>query len=83
MKKRLISLLLMSALSMSIFSGCGSEDEGVIVLRVSNWEEYIDEGDWDEEEVIDLEEISICSETGIVEDFEKWYYETYGKRVVV
>lgn len=84
MKKRLISLLLVSAVSVSLFAGCGSsEEEDAIVLRVSNWEEYIDEGDWDEEEVIDLEEISICSETGIVEDFENWYYETYGKRVVV
>ncbi|MBQ8821240.1 MAG: ABC transporter substrate-binding protein [Lachnospiraceae bacterium] len=84
MKKRLISLLLVSGLSVSLLAGCGSsQEEDVIVLRVSNWEEYIDEGDWDEEEVIDLEEVSICSETGMIEDFENWYYETYGKEVVV
>ncbi|MBQ7918405.1 MAG: ABC transporter substrate-binding protein [Lachnospiraceae bacterium] len=84
MKKRLISLLLISAVSVFLFAGCGnSEEEDVIVLRVSNWEEYIDEGDWGEDEVIDLEEISICSDTGVVEDFENWYYETYGKEVVV
>ena len=84
MKKRWISLLLVSAVSVSLFAGCGSsEEEEAIVLRVSNWEEYIDEGDWDEEEVIDLEETSICSVTGMVEDFENWYYETYGKEVVV
>lgn len=84
MKKRVISLLLAGGLSVSLLAGCGSAaEEEAIVLRVSNWEEYIDEGDWDEEEVIDLEEITICSESGIVEDFENWYYETYGKEVVV
>ena len=32
-------------------SGCGKEEESdAIVLRVSNWEEYIDEGDWAEDE---------------------------------
>ncbi len=69
-----------------VLSGCDeSEDEEVIVLRVSNWEEYIDEGDWDpEEETIELENGTvICSDTGMVEDFEVWFYETYGKKVKV
>lgn len=84
MKRRIIPLLMVAGMSVALLSGCGSASEKeVIVLRVSNWEEYIDEGDWDEEEVIDLEEIAICSETGIIEDFENWYYETYGKEVVV
>lgn len=54
-----------------------------VTLRVCNWEEYIDEGDWDEEETIDLESGDIIGENSIVEDFEEWYYETYGIRVHV
>ena len=53
------------------------------VLRVCNWEEYIDLGDWDEEEVIDLESGDIFGENSMVSDFEEWYKETYGKEVVV
>lgn len=91
MKKRLnkiisyvLCLTLMVA-NMTVLTGCdNTEDEDVIVLRVSNWEEYIDEGDWDEEETIELENGTvICSETSMVEDFENWFYETYGKKVKV
>ena len=56
---------------------------GVTVLRVCNWEEYIDEGDWDEEETIELESGDIIGESSVIEDFEEWYYETYGKEVRV
>lgn len=86
--KKIISYLMCLVLLIAntvVLSGCdeSSEDE-VIVLRVSNWEEYIDEGDWDEEETIELENGTvICSETGMIEDFEVWFYETYGKRVKV
>lgn len=59
------------------------EDE-VIKLRVCNWEEYIDLGDWGEEELIDLEDgTEIFGANSMVDDFEDWYYETYGKRVEV
>lgn len=55
-----------------------------VVLRVCNWEEYIDEGDWGEEEAIDLDDDSvIIGENSMIEDFEKWYYETYGIEVNV
>jgi len=86
--KKIISYLMCLVLLIAntvVLSGCdeSSEDE-VIVLRVSNWEEYIDEGDWDEEETIELENGTvICSETGMIEDFEVWFYETYGKKVKV
>ena len=33
-----------------------------VTLRVCNWEEYIDLGDWDEEETIDLESGDIIGE---------------------
>ena len=54
-----------------------------VTLRVCNWEEYIDLGDWDEEETIDLESGDIIGENSMVEDFEQWYYETYGVKVKV
>lgn len=54
-----------------------------VTLRVCNWEEYIDLGDWDEEETIDLESGDIIGENSMVEDFEAWYEETYGVRVNV
>ena len=56
-------------------------EEKAVTLRVCNWEEYIDLGDWDE--TIDLESGDIIGENSMVADFEEWYYETYGKRVKV
>ena len=45
-----------------------------VVLRVCNWEEYIDQGDWSEEEdLIDLESGDIFGENSMVADFESWY----------
>lgn len=57
--------------------------DDTITLRVCNWEEYIDEGDWGEDEVIDLESQEIFGDNSLVEDFEEWYEETYGKKVKV
>ena len=54
-----------------------------IILRVCNWEEYIDLGDWDEDEVIDLDSGSIIGENPMIEDFQDWYEEEYGRRVKV
>lgn len=54
------------------------KDVPKVILRVCNWEEYIDEGDWDEEETIDLESGDIIGKNSMVEDFEEWYYKTYG-----
>ena len=78
----------MSALCSSVLWGPGSGMKSYAageetVLRVCNWEEYIDEGDWGEDEVIDLESGDIFGENHMVEDFEEWYYETYGKKVRV
>ena len=86
MKKKSIKALIMALSLCGILglTGCQAEDDDTIVLRVSNWEEYIDEGDWDEDEAIELEDGTvILSETSMVEDFEEWFYETYGKKVVV
>lgn len=85
-KTRLLALLLTSALTLGTagpVSAAESEEPTEVTLRVCNWEEYIDLGDWDEEETIDLESGDIIGENSMVEDFQDWYYETYGIRVKV
>lgn len=83
--KNKISLLCCAALLFGIMmlSGCGQEETDAIVLRVSNWEEYIDLGDWDEEEKIELDNCVVFGENTLYEDFEEWYYEMFGQKVVV
>ena len=82
--KRMQCLLFACLLVVLTLAGCGKEDDSVIVLRVNSWEEYIDEGDWEEGEEIELEDGRVIfSETGIIEDFEEWFYETYGMNVRV
>lgn len=59
-------------------------EDDTIVLRVCNWEEYIDLGGWDEEEVIELDNgTEILGVNPMYQDFEEWYYETTGKKVRV
>ena len=82
--KQLFSGLFLILACLAVFVGCDQENKDVIVLRVSNWEEYIDQGEWDAEEAIELEDGTvILGESSLVEDFEQWFFETYGKRVVV
>lgn len=69
--------------SIDAVAASDSKKNDTVVIRVSNWEEYIDEGDWDEDEVIDLESGDIFGENNLVDDFEDWYYETYGQKVKV
>lgn len=54
-----------------------------IVLKIGNWEEYIDQGGWGDDEAIELDSETITSQKGMISDFEDWYYDTYGKRVKV
>ncbi len=54
-----------------------------VTLRVCSWEEYIDTGDWDADEAIDLPSGDIIGENSMVQDFESWYEETYGVKVKV
>ena len=83
MRRRKWMIGLAVSLLSFVTAGCGGTDSSdVITLRVCNWEEYIDEGDW--EEAIDLdEETQIIGENNILNDFEDWYYETYGRKVKV
>lgn len=66
-------------------AGAAQKDDGeqTVTLRVCSWEEYIDEGGWDEDEVISLGERDVFGEKPLVKEFEEWYYETYGVRVNV
>lgn len=87
-KKQLLTACVISATLLSAFPGGmlhvnAAEREDEVVLRVCNWEEYIDLGDWSEEETIDLPEGDIIGINPMYEDFEEWYYETYGQRVRV
>ena len=83
--RRYISILCILSLmfSLAFMCGCNSEKSDTVVLRVSNWEEYIDLGDWDEDEAIELEDAVILGENSLVDDFEQWYFDTYGQKVKV
>ncbi len=75
-----------STLSKSGTDSSETADKGkddVITLRVCNWEEYIDTGDWSEDETIDLDSGDIFGKNSLIDDFQTWYYETYGKKVRV
>lgn len=64
-------------------NAAGKGDD-VVTLRVCNWEEYIDLGDWDEDEAMELENgQTIYGDRPIYQEFEDWYYENYGVKVKV
>lgn len=98
MMKKIVSMLLVLVIAGVICLGFGGAntfkcfmdmsqvqaEDDVVVLRVCNWEEYIDEGGWDEDEAIDLSDDQIIfGENDMITDFEEWYYETYGIKVEV
>ena len=71
-------------------SACAKSDE-VLTLRVANWEEYIDLGDWGEDELIDIEnpyaenpDDGIIGRNSIVDDFTEWFNsQDYGYKIKV
>ena len=84
--KRILPAVLLACLLASVLCPAFAlaDKEETVTLRVCNWEEYIDLGGWDEEEeVIDLESGDIFGGNSLVEDFEEWYYDTFGVRVRV
>ena len=88
MHKRLTAVLTAAALmlpasSAAVFAAEAPAPGNKVTLRVCNWEEYIDLGDWGEDEVIDLESGDIFGENSMIEDFEEWDRETYGAEVKV
>lgn len=71
-----LSVLLILS-SLSFLGGCAGGDE--ILLRVYSWEEYIDEGG--EDSYAASEENP--DPPAMIDEFEIWYEETYGKKVRV
>lgn len=70
--------------AVSTKSNGASDTAKEVTLRVCSWEEYIDEGGWDEDEAMELDNgTTIFGENSMVEDFENWYYENYGVKVNV
>ena len=53
-------------------AAAGRGEDSPVILRIANWEEYIDLGDWDDEETIELEPGEIIGENSMGEDFEEW-----------
>ena len=86
MKSRVIAaFVLIAGLIITDFcpASAAADAPKTVTLRICNWEEYIDQGDWGEDEVIDLESGDIIGENSMIEDFENWYYDNYGVRVNV
>ena len=80
---RIFALLSAAALlvpCLASLAACGGND--IILLRVYNWEEYIDEGGEGSYEY-DYEVNEDGSAPSLVDDFEVWYEETYGTPVTV
>lgn len=79
------ALIAASALPLSACSNKGDE----LVLRVSSWEEYIDLGDWDEDELIDIENHydpeagGVIGVNSMVDDFTEWFNSTHDYKVRV
>ena len=71
-------------------SACGKSEE-VLTLRIANWEEYIDLGDWGDDELIDIEnpyaenpEDGIIGRNRIIDDFTEWFNsQNYGYEIKV
>lgn len=79
-----MTMLFLIGLAVPSMKAQAADDKDVVTLRVCNWEEYIDEGDWDEDELIELDSgDEIFGESPIYEEFEDWYYENYGQKVKV
>ncbi len=87
MNKGIKSFAIMLCLAGAVIStctGCGNAGNHTLVLRIANCEEYIDEGDWDEDELIELDNgAEIIGENSLVDDFCEWYEETYGEKIKV
>ena len=89
MNKRISAAAMAAVMGASVVSAIpvqatgGQTENDTIVLRVCNGEEYIDEGGWEDDEVIDLDSGDIFGENSMIQDFEQWYQDTYGKKVRV
>lgn len=83
------SALCVFGLAAMTFSGCADKNENV-VLRVCSWEEYIDLGEWDDDELIDVENPygeegneGIIGVNSMVDDFTEWFNSSHDYNVTV
>lgn len=81
-----VSAALALGASCLTLTACGGSEEK-IVLRVCSWEEYIDLGEWDEEERIEIDnpfaEGGVFGENSMVDDFTEWFNSTHDYKVEV
>ena len=70
MKKYLIFIILL--ILPFVLVGCSQQQQEGLVLRVYNWQDYIDEGLDDDGQKIG---------TSVMEEWQEWYYKTYGEKV--
>ena len=69
--KKVVLFVVVLALTVCL-TGCEEQDE--LVLRVYSWEDYIDDG---------TDDNGIKIGNSVMEDFEEWYFEKYGVKVIV
>lgn len=83
--KRWKALLMAALMAVSVAAPVKVQaaEDNTVTLRVCSWEEYIDEGGWEPEERIELPSGDVFGDKSLVEDFEDWYYQTYGVMVKV
>ena len=72
MKKYLMFIILL--ILPFLLVGCTPQENEGLVLRVYNWQDYIDEGLDDEGQKIG---------TSVMEEWQEWYYQTYGEKVEI
>lgn len=76
----LCAALFAGAAAMPLF-GCNAREKET-VLRVCSWEEYIDLGGWEEDELIEVGD-GIIGVNSMVDDFTEWYNSTHENKVRV
>lgn len=69
--KKLLGLLLLIFISLFTLSACNNESEE-LVLRIYNWQDYIDDGTDDNGEKVS---------SSVIDEWAAWYEETYGEKV--
>lgn len=79
------ALALFAALPAAL-AGCSKKEE-TVTLRVSNWEEYIDLGGWNEDERIDIDnpysDEGVIGKNSMIDDFTDWFDSTHDFKVKV
>lgn len=84
MKTKRIGALALAAAALlpTLLTAASCAGDDTVVLRVFNWEEYIDEGGEGSYQY-DYEVNEDGSAPSVIEDFQRWYEETYGTPIRV